>query len=426
MNHIAQYRNGLHHQIHHNPCPPIHNFTARFPSPSLGPLPDSVMIPQIVSDGTLHYHNAQLQSFISGTDNRQQQSDIIDKVTSNHRKQTMIRNFQPSSTPIIPPQTQSCSTRQEPPSKGPDSNNCNDHSYKPAQSSTVESHQFIQHCESFISGTDSRQQQSDNTDKISSNHRKQAMINNYQPGSAHIISTQTPNCSTRQDSPPKGPDSNNCNDHGYKTAQNSSVENHQFIQHCESYISGADNRQQQHQNDNTDKISSNHRKQTMIRNFQTAPAPILSNQTPSCSTRQEPITKAPDSNNCNDHNYKPTQTPSVETHQFMQHCDQGAKNCVQCYNLLKGETPGTIIKVMVDAATMTDQEELDQTGNWSLVSNSLPPSNTKVTEYLSNLRQFLKVEQKVNKFIKYSISLHVLIFSSIKYKLAFCSCHRNV
>uniref|UniRef100_A0A1B6MQZ1 C2H2-type domain-containing protein n=1 Tax=Graphocephala atropunctata TaxID=36148 RepID=A0A1B6MQZ1_9HEMI len=217
MNHIAQYRNGLHHQIHHNPCPPIHNFTGRFPTPNLGPLPDNVMMPQLVTEG-LQYHNAPLQPFLSATDSRQQQDDNSVKVP---------------------------------------------------------------------------------------NHRKQAMIS---------------------------------------------------------------------------------------RNFQPVPAPIIS--TPSCSTRQEPQAKLPDNGpGCNDSNYKP-QNSSVDNHQFVQHCEQGAKNCVQCYNLAKGESSGKVIKVMVDAATMTDQDEMDQTGGWSIVSNSSPPANTKVTEYLSSLRQFLKVDHQ--------------------------------
>ncbi|XP_046660766.1 zinc finger protein 460-like isoform X3 [Homalodisca vitripennis] len=216
MNHIAQYRNGLHHQIHHNPCPPIHNFTGRFPTPNLGPLPDNVMMPQIVTEG-IQYHNAPLQPFLTATDNRQQQDDNSVKIP---------------------------------------------------------------------------------------NHRKQVM---------------TP------------------------------------------------------------------------RNFQPVPAPIIS--TPSCSSRQEPQAKAPDTGpTCTENNYKPPQSATVDNHQFVQHCDQGAKNCVQCYNLAKGEPSGTIIKVMVDAATMTDQDEMDQTGGWSIVSNSSPPANTKVTEYLSSLRQFLKVD----------------------------------
>lgn len=220
MNHIAQYRNVIHHQIHHNPCPPLPNFTSRFSTPNLGPLPDNVMIQQIISDGTVPYHNGSMQQFITGTENRQPPQNGNDKVSTNHRKQNMVRSFQPGQS---------------------------------------------------------------------------------------IISNPTPSCSTGQESAPKGPDSLICtNDISYKTPQNTTVENHQF----------------------------------------------------------------------------------------MQHCDQGAKNCVQSYNLMKTETPA-VIKVMVDATTMTDQEELDQTGNWSSPPNSSPPSNTKVTEYLTNLRQFLKVDQKV-------------------------------
>lgn len=215
MNHIAQYRNGLHHQIHHNPCPPIHNFTGRFPSPGLGPLPDNVMIPQIVTEGTLQYHNAPLQPFLTATDNRQEQ-------------------------------------------------------------------------------------QSDNGSKD-----------------------------------PK---------------QNMS-----------------------------------------IRNFH--PIPIIS--TPPCSSRQDQQSKGPENNGCNESSFKPLDS-AVENHHYAQHCEQGAKNCVQCYNLMKGESSGHIIKVMVDAATMTDQDEMEQTGSWSVISNSSQPSNTKVTEYLSSLRQFLKVDNKVS------------------------------
>ncbi|XP_054281568.1 zinc finger protein 347-like isoform X2 [Macrosteles quadrilineatus] len=252
MNHIAQYRNGL-HQIHHNPCPPIHNFTGRFPSPNLGPLPDNVMIPQIVAEGTIQYHNGPLQPFLSTPDNRAQQ-------------------------------------------------------------------------------------------------------------------------------------------------------------------------QQQQQNDDSSKVSS-HRKQTMsIRSFQTVQTPIIA--TPTCSTQQEPPPKAAETGSCNDNNYKPPQTSNVDNHQFVQHCDQGPKSCVQCYNLLKGETSGPVIKVMVDAATMTDQDEMDQTGNWSVVSNSSPPPNTKVTEYLSSLRQFLKVDQKPHESRKQRQGDVRIVTSPDGTRLYFCpECH---
>lgn len=234
MNHIAQYRNGIHHQIHHNSCPPIHNFTGRFPPPSLGPMPDNVMIPQIISESAIQYHNAPLQPFMP-TENRMQQ------------------------------------------------------------------------------------EQQNNSSKDPS-HRKPA-----------------PNM--------------------------------------------------------------------IIREFQPIPTSIISN--PTCSSRQEPPPKASDNNagNCrpNDISYKP-QNSSLDNHQYVQHCDQGAKNCVQCYNLIKGESSGPVIKVMVDAATMTEQDEMDQAGNWSVVSNSSPPSNTKVTEYLSSLRQFLKVDHKVSYVKTSSVS----------------------
>lgn len=91
-------------------------------------------------------------------------------------------------------------------------------------------------------------------------------------------------------------------------------------------------------------------------------------------------------------NYKPTtSTPSSET--FVPHCNQGAKNCLQCYNKAQSpqnqqpQTTSRNGKLMVDAATMTDLEEIDQSA-WQNVS--VPP-NTKVAEYLTSLRQFLKV-----------------------------------
>lgn len=92
-------------------------------------------------------------------------------------------------------------------------------------------------------------------------------------------------------------------------------------------------------------------------------------------------------------NYKPTtSTPSTDT-QFSAHCNQGAKNCIQCYNKTQtpqSQQPQTTTrngKVMVDVATMTDPEEVDQMA-WQNVS--MPP-NTKVAEYLTSLRQFLKL-----------------------------------
>uniref|UniRef100_A0A1B6EFW5 C2H2-type domain-containing protein n=2 Tax=Clastoptera arizonana TaxID=38151 RepID=A0A1B6EFW5_9HEMI len=113
---------------------------------------------------------------------------------------------------------------------------------------------------------------------------------------------------------------------------------------------------------------------------------------PNSNERQEHATRPPE--NCHDVNYKnppnnsvaPINSPStVDNRRFIQHCNQGAKNCLQCYNAMKGST--TVLKIMVDAATMTDQEEMDQV-NWP--SLTVQPT-TKVAEYLTSLRQFLKL-----------------------------------
>lgn len=210
MNHIAQYRSGLPHQLHHNHCPPIQNFSARFPPPNL-PLPDnvnvnSVMIPQLVNETAMQYHSTPLQPFL-----------------------------------------------QPPPD--------NRHSI-------------------------------DNGIKMNEIQRK------------HLV------------------------------------------------------------NDN--------------RHFQSIP---------NTNERQEHQSRPPE--NCNDVNYKPptSSPPVVDSRRFIQHCNQGAKNCLQCYNAIKGPTT-TVLKVMVDAATMTDQEEMEQLVNWP--SLTVQPTN-KVAEYLTSLRQFLKV-----------------------------------
>lgn len=90
----------------------------------------------------------------------------------------------------------------------------------------------------------------------------------------------------------------------------------------------------------------------------------------------------------NQDSYKPTNTEN----QFNAHCNQGAKNCIQCFNKTQSKpqaqaTARSNGKIMVDVATMTDLDETDQL-SWQNVS--MPP-NTKVAEYLTSLRQFLKV-----------------------------------
>ena len=89
-------------------------------------------------------------------------------------------------------------------------------------------------------------------------------------------------------------------------------------------------------------------------------------------------------------NYKPTTSSPNTDNSFSGHCNQGAKNCIQCYNKSQPQTQTTARssgKVMVDVATMTDLDEIDQM-TWQNVT--MPP-NTKVAEYLTSLRQFLKV-----------------------------------
>lgn len=90
----------------------------------------------------------------------------------------------------------------------------------------------------------------------------------------------------------------------------------------------------------------------------------------------------------NQDSYKPTNTEN----QFNAHCNQGAKNCIQCFNKTQSKpqaqaTARSNGKIMVDVATMTDLDETDQM-SWQNVS--MPP-NTKVAEYLTSLRQFLKL-----------------------------------
>ncbi|KAK9508805.1 hypothetical protein O3M35_006272 [Rhynocoris fuscipes] len=92
-----------------------------------------------------------------------------------------------------------------------------------------------------------------------------------------------------------------------------------------------------------------------------------------------------DTNNC------PT-TSAQTAGDFGQNvCNHGIKsNCIQCFDKPEIETTQTNVrnKIMVDAATMTDNEEMDLTSNWQNVS---VPANTKVAEYLTSLRQFLKL-----------------------------------
>lgn len=87
--------------------------------------------------------------------------------------------------------------------------------------------------------------------------------------------------------------------------------------------------------------------------------------------------------NCNDSTFKQTPTTSSppEPQRYV-HCNRGAKNCVQCF---KGQQSG---KIMVDASTMTDNDEMDQAAGWA---NAGTQSGNKVAEYLTSLRQFLKV-----------------------------------
>lgn len=211
MNHIAQYRNGLQHQIHHNHCPPLQNFTARFHNPNIPDNVNSVMIPQIVNEGGLQYHSAPLPPFL------------------------------------------------QPPSE---------------------------------------------------------------------------------------------NRH---TADNNVLA-----------LSEIQRKQQQQVNDN--------------RNFQTIPT----------ADRQDPPQRPPE----NSHQPQTT-SPPVDNRRYVQHCNQGAKNCVQCYNNSASQKTqtGSIVKVMVDASTMTDQDEMDQLANWPGIT--VQPGS-KVAEYLTSLRQFLKVS--IHKF----------------------------
>lgn len=59
-------------------------------------------------------------------------------------------------------------------------------------------------------------------------------------------------------------------------------------------------------------------------------------------------------------------------------------------------TTNSRTKIMVDVSTMTDPEEDEQNPtNWQNVN---VPSNTKVAEYLSSLRQFLKVRMYLSLF----------------------------
>lgn len=71
-------------------------------------------------------------------------------------------------------------------------------------------------------------------------------------------------------------------------------------------------------------------------------------------------------------------------------CSHGVKNCLQCFSKTQGQASQTNTrnKIMVDVATMTDSDEMELTPNWQNVS---VPANTKVAEYLTSLRQFLKV-----------------------------------
>ncbi|RZF33068.1 hypothetical protein LSTR_LSTR014366 [Laodelphax striatellus] len=81
-----------------------------------------------------------------------------------------------------------------------------------------------------------------------------------------------------------------------------------------------------------------------------------------------------------DANFKPS-ISSNTSQRLTHHCNRGAKNCAQCF---KGQT-----KIMVDVSTMTDNDEMDQAASWASVTTQ--PGNTKVAEYLTSLRQFLKL-----------------------------------
>lgn len=111
MNHITQYRSALPHQIHPNHCPPLQNFPARFPNPTIPDNVNALMISQMANDGTLQYHNTNLQHFV--VENRHLNDTSIKDV---QRKQEN-RNFQPVPMNVErPPEVRSsenCQTNEQ-------------------------------------------------------------------------------------------------------------------------------------------------------------------------------------------------------------------------------------------------------------------------------------------------------------------------
>ncbi|XP_014255161.1 zinc finger protein 184-like [Cimex lectularius] len=115
--------------------------------------------------------------------------------------------------------------------------------------------------------------------------------------------------------------------------------------------------------------------------------------------------------NLKDHqkNGRGYEDPTTSADHF-RHCNQGPKNCQQCYTKAQQQQPqlqqaqqttGAAlplplpqsnprpVKIMVDASTMTDSEESLQSATWQNPAANNP--NTKVAEYLTSLRQFLKL-----------------------------------
>lgn len=84
--------------------------------------------------------------------------------------------------------------------------------------------------------------------------------------------------------------------------------------------------------------------------------------------------------NCQDNFKNPTSENQQQQSQFNQQTQQNPPQTTpQCFKPTSRK---------IDASTMTDPEEDEQNSNWQNVS---VPTNTKVAEYLSSLRQFLKV-----------------------------------